>query len=165
MLGKRTAYKEDLQTSPTEMVYGSQIHIPGEFFAPSQKVSESEFVKQLQQRINNQKPTPATRHGNKRTFVYKQMKTTPFVFLRNEAQKGAPQLTYEGPYKVMRRTDKNFVVEKKGQEIRVSVDRLKPAHPLGGENDTPPEERQPATRDTKPTRRKNTHTNKIRPQS
>ena len=137
MLGKRTAYKEDLQTSPTEMVYGSQIHIPGEFFAPSQKVSESEFVKQLQQRINNQKPTPATRHGNKKTFVYKEMKTMPFVFLRNEAQKGALQPTYEGPDKVIRRTDKNFVIEKNGQEIRVSVDRLKSAHTLGGENDTP----------------------------
>ena len=61
MLGIRTAYKEDLQTSPAEVVYGSQIHLPGEFFTPSQKVSESEFVKQLQQKINNQKPTPATR--------------------------------------------------------------------------------------------------------
>ena len=65
------------------------------------------------------------------------MKTTPFVFLRNEAQKGVLQPTYERRYKVIMRTDNNFVIEKKGQEIRVSVDRLKPAHTLGGENDTP----------------------------
>ena len=138
MLGIRTAYKEDLQISPAEMVYGSQIHIPGEFSTPSQKVSESEFVKQLHQRINKQKPIPTTRHGNKRTFIYKEIKTTPFMFLRNEAQKVALQPTYEGPYKVIRRTEKNFVIEKKGQEIRLSNDRLKPAHTLDGTNNTLP---------------------------
>ena len=55
IIGIRTAYNEDLQTSPAEMVYWLQIRIPEEFFTLNPKVSESEFIRQLQQRITNQK--------------------------------------------------------------------------------------------------------------
>ena len=44
---------------------------------------------------------------------------------------------YEGPYKVIRRTHKNFFIEKMEHEIKVSIDRLKPAHTIDDGNDTP----------------------------
>ena len=123
MLGIRTVYKEDL----IEMVYGSQIRISREFSTPNPRISQSEFIGQFQQRISNQKPTPATRHENRKTFICKEMNTTWFLIIRNEEQKETLQLTYEGPYQV---------IEKMGHEIEVSIDRLKPAHTIDDGNDT-----------------------------
>ena len=38
------------------------------------------------------------------------------------------QPPYDGPYKVLQRTEKYFVVEVKGKQDSISLDRLKPAH-------------------------------------
>ncbi|CAB0042244.1 unnamed protein product [Trichogramma brassicae] len=46
LLGLRTTFKEDLQASPAEMVFGTSLRIPGEFVARQEpdKTSPSEFV-------------------------------------------------------------------------------------------------------------------------
>ena len=36
LLGIRTALKEDISSSAAEMLYGTTLHLPGEFFTPSQ---------------------------------------------------------------------------------------------------------------------------------
>ncbi|KAG8175265.1 hypothetical protein JTE90_003506 [Oedothorax gibbosus] len=35
LLGFRAAFKEDLQATPAEMVYGRALRLPGEFFDPT----------------------------------------------------------------------------------------------------------------------------------
>ena len=145
MLGIRTAYKEDLKSSIAERVYGKQLRLPGEFFTPSTETEKSDFVKELQQRIKKHKPISTTRHGDKKTFVFKELKTNPYVFIRNDALRGPLQPTYDGPYKVVERTDKNFVIEKNGRKARISIDRLKPAHTVADteERDISPQNETP----------------------
>ena len=85
LLGIRTAIKEDLKTSAAEIVYGRGIRLPGEFFTSNVTTTHSEFVKELQENIKKVKPTTGTRHGSKKTFIFKKLESSPQVFLRHDA--------------------------------------------------------------------------------
>ena len=52
------------------------------------------------------------------------------VFLRIDAVKRPLVPPYEGPFAVVGRAEKTFVILRKGNEITVSIDRLKPAYSL-----------------------------------
>ncbi|XP_076660085.1 uncharacterized protein LOC143363375 [Halictus rubicundus] len=138
LLGIRTAHKEDLKTSSAEMVYGSGIRLPGEFFVTGREDSQSDFVSRLRQRFRKLKPSPATHHGTRKTFVFKELSTSPYIFLRHDAVKSPLQPPYDGPFRVVKRGDKTFVIDIKGKEVRVSIDRLKPAFILNDDIDENP---------------------------
>ncbi|XP_078051880.1 uncharacterized protein LOC144478033, partial [Augochlora pura] len=130
LLGVRTALKEDLEASSAEMVYGTGIRLPGEFFVANAADSQTDFANRLRQHIRQLKPSPATRHGTRKPFVFKELSTSPYVFLRHDAVKNPLQPPYDGPFKVISRRDKTFVINVNGKEVRVSIDRLKPAFVL-----------------------------------
>ena len=64
LLGMRTALKEDLGTSASELVYGTTLHIPGDFIhqAP-QMTSPGSFADQLRQHMAQLRPSPVITHG------------------------------------------------------------------------------------------------------
>ena len=72
-------------------------------------------------------PTPGSRHGERRTFKFKELDTASHVFIRHDAVRGPLQPPYDGPYKVVSRSDKTFVVTVRGRDTTVSIERLKPA--------------------------------------
>ena len=90
LLGIRTAYKEDLQSSAAELLYGETLRIPGEMMNPTApKVEPSNFLQHLRRHMGHIKPrtqlppylftrTFKTHH----TFFYAK---TPFV--RNPVQR------------------------------------------------------------------------------
>ena len=43
------------------------------------------------------------------------------------------QNLYDGPYKVLRKSDKTFVIDLNGRDTTVSLDRLKPAFVRAGD--------------------------------
>ena len=60
LLGIRTALKEDIASSAAEMVYGSTLRLPGEFFTPSQTNSlpdPSDYVSNLRTHMHNIRPS------------------------------------------------------------------------------------------------------------
>ncbi|KMQ84893.1 pro-pol polyprotein [Lasius niger] len=122
------------------MVYGIGICLPAEFFLPSDREANSDFVTRLKKRINDIKPRPVTRHGTKRTFVFKELRSSPYVFLRHDAARGPSQPPYDGPYEVMERGDKNFIIKINGKNVRVTIDRLKPAFLLSEDLEHSPED-------------------------
>ncbi|XP_011858206.1 PREDICTED: uncharacterized protein LOC105555773, partial [Vollenhovia emeryi] len=99
LLDVRNAWKEDLQATPAEMVYGETIRLPGQFLGETEKeVNTAEgFASRLKNIMKNLQPKFKT-HGKKNTFVYKDMATTKQVFLRHDAPCGALRLPYDGPY-------------------------------------------------------------------
>ncbi|CAK9814075.1 Transposon Ty3-G Gag-Pol polyprotein [Anthophora plagiata] len=109
LLGIRAALKEDLGTTAAELVYDSQ------------------FVARLKERVNKINPSPVVQHGAKKVFIFKELTTSPYVFVRHDAVRGPLQPPYDGSYKVIRREAKNFVIRVNDKNVRVSVDRLKPA--------------------------------------
>lgn len=127
LLGIRTAFKEDLGATTAELVYGTGLRLPAEFFLTSEQNPTSSFVKDLRKCVNDVKPSRVHRHGEKKVFVFKELANSPYVFLRHDAVRGPSNPPYDGPYKVIERSNKSFVIEINDKKVRVSIDRLKPA--------------------------------------
>lgn len=139
LLGIRSAFKEDLQASPAELVYGEPLRLPGEFYNPSvpSTTDMSDFTARLRSFASKIKPVPTSHHDRKKIFVFKELATTEHVFLRDDASRAPLTPVYSGPHKVLERGDKYFKILVKGKTVTVTIDRLKPAHFLA-ENLSPP---------------------------
>lgn len=59
-----------------------------------------------------------------------------FAYLRQDAVKRPLQTPYNGPYKILNKSDKTFTLDVKGKATVVSVDRLKAAHTLDDDSST-----------------------------
>lgn len=133
LLGIRSAHKDDLQATPAELLYGETLRLPGDFFEPYaiDNTDMTDYATRIRMFARSIKPTPASRHSNRRAiFVFRDLATTPHVFLRDNAASGSFQPAYTGPHKVLERGDKIFKLLLKGKTVSVSVDRLKPAYIL-----------------------------------
>ncbi|XP_024867458.1 uncharacterized protein LOC112451806 [Temnothorax curvispinosus] len=138
MMGIRAAWKEDLQTTPAEIVFGESIRLPGQFLEETcAKFDDTEdFAARLNKIIRNLQPK-LKRHGEKAIFIYKDLATTQRVFLRHDAPTRALQPPYDGPFKVLNRGEKTFKICVNGRPVNVSIDRLKPAYILEQEEPEP----------------------------
>jgi cleavage and polyadenylation specificity factor subunit 1 len=131
LLGIRSAFKEDLNASAAELVYGEPLRIPGEFLMPTTRtVDPQPFMQRLHRRINDLRPTPAARCTTQTSFIQRDLKDSTHVFLRQETARRALQPPYSGPQKVIARTDKTFKIVVRGRQVTLSIDRLKPAYTL-----------------------------------
>lgn len=130
LLGIRSAFKADLQTTSAELLYGEPLRLPGEFFdgGVSGSTDLTDFTARLRLFVEKLKPAPASRHNKEKIFVYKDLATAENVFLREDASRPPLQPAYTGPHKVLQRTDKAFTLLIKGKRVTVSIDRLKPAY-------------------------------------
>jgi hypothetical protein len=137
LLGLRTAWRDDLQATTAELIYGQTLRLPGEFFNPSKsRLSDPEFIQQFRKLMNDLRPTPTSSHGNKQIFTFRNLETCSHVFLRHDAVKPPLQPAYDGPYKVLRRDHRTFRLLLNGRPTSVSTDRLKPAYVA---NEDPPQ--------------------------
>ncbi|XP_071445435.1 uncharacterized protein [Hetaerina americana] len=130
LLGLRSAWKEDLKSTAAELVYGEPLRLPGEFLSPPQDFSmgdQTSYVVQLKKHMARLSPQAVTRHGVRPTFVFKSLKSSSHVFVRVDRARGALQPPYEGPFEVLQRESKFYLLRIRGRERRVSIDRLKPA--------------------------------------
>ncbi|KAL0894285.1 hypothetical protein ABMA27_014285 [Loxostege sticticalis] len=144
LLGIRSSFKEDLQASSAEMVYGEPLRLPGEFFDTGTGGTNdtSEFTARLRNFAQKLRPTPTLHHNKARIFIYKELATCGHVFLREDASRGSLQPAYSGPHKVVTRGDKVFKILLKDKEVTVSIDRLKPAFVLTDHTEEPEPEPQ-----------------------
>lgn len=128
LLGMRSAVKEDIQSSVAELVYGTTIRLPGEFFVESKETKPShEFISDLRRAMAQIRPTPTSNHARPSTFVQKELASCTHVFVRIDAVKPPLSYPYDGPYRVLRRRKKVFVVDINGKPSPISIDRLKAA--------------------------------------
>jgi hypothetical protein len=107
LLGIRTSFKEDLQSSVAELVYGEPLRIPGELLTPNDHpVEPAHLITQLRQHMARLRPVPATRHTNPGTFIHKDLTNCTHVFLRQDSTRRAFEPPYSGPYQVLSQKDK-----------------------------------------------------------
>jgi hypothetical protein len=129
LLGIRTAYKEDLETSWRHLVYGEPLCVPGELLAPTTPTVEpARFIQQLRRHMSQLRPVPRARYSSPATFIYRDLKDATHVFLRQDTISHALDPPYSGWQKVMARTEKTFKISVRGKQIIVSADRVKPAY-------------------------------------
>lgn len=151
LLGMRSAFKEDIQASPAELLYGEPLRLPGEFLQPCATLHTTsdltDFTARLRSIVNNIRPQPAARHSRRNIFVFRDLPSATHVYVRDDTVRGSLQPAYTGPYEVLQRGDKVFKLRMKGKEQTVSIERLKPAYVLNSdtrpdtrslEKDTPP---------------------------
>jgi cleavage and polyadenylation specificity factor subunit 1 len=105
LLGIRTAYKEDLQASVAELLYGESFRITGELLTPTaEPVDPAHFITELCQHMARFRPVPAAHPTSPSTFVHSDLERCTHVFLRQDTTHrlwNPPP--YSGPYQVLSR--------------------------------------------------------------
>ena len=129
LLSIRSQYKQDLNCTPAELVYGTALRLPADLIANTKPdIDASTFVGKLKQCMQDLQPSP-TRHANRtNTFIHTDLHKCDNVFVRRDMVKKPLTPPYDGPFAVIKRFDKTFIINRNGKKDRISIDRLKPAY-------------------------------------
>lgn len=132
LLGLRAALRLKENISPAQMLYGTNIRLPGTFINPKTKLlSPENFTRSLHDSMAKISPFNDNHHATgHKTFIHPDMKHCDYVYVRTDAVKKPLTPSYEGPYKVVEKHDKYFKVQFLKRTCAVSIDRLKPAYVL-----------------------------------
>ena len=147
MLGIRSSIKEDLGVSSAELVYGQPLRLPGEYFpgdiSPPAEFDPSlvtAFASGLSSTMQGLQAVPTRVPRTSRSFVAPALEQATHVFIRIDAVRRPLQPPYEGPFRVLKRTEKYYVVDIAGRHDSIAIDRPKPAfldNPTADEMGTP----------------------------
>lgn len=149
LLGLRSTVKEDINATPAEMLFGSTLRLPGDFIHDNSNFTpQTEFVRELKKKMNSLRPTQTAHKQQQQTFIHRDMRQCTHVFLRIDAVKTPLQQSYDGPFKVIKKYEKYFLIDMGHRKAKISIDRLKPAYGTAddertktqieiGSNDTP----------------------------
>ncbi|GBN16646.1 Transposon Ty3-G Gag-Pol polyprotein [Araneus ventricosus] len=131
LLGIRTAVKEDLQSSCSELVYGTTLRLPCDMIDVLDiPPCDIEFITDLRHRMQQLNPVATSAHCTDRFYIHPSLKSSSHIFLRVYRVQPPLRQPYTGPHKVLCRTDKTITVDINGRKTTVSLDRVKPAHLL-----------------------------------
>lgn len=137
LLGLRTYVREDTDASPAELLFGTTLRVPGEFFAEEDFAPDPiTFLDEFKSYMRQVRPVPVSHNlrKEKRPFHYKDLYSCSHVFFRNMA-KSSLERPYTGPHKIIKRvSDRVFDIELNGTSRSVNVELLKPAHFLAVNN-------------------------------
>lgn len=80
LLSHRSTYKEDLGATPAEMIFGTTLRLPGEFFEDSQRNRPHEYIMQLKDCFKHLRQTAASDHDTRReTYLQPALKDCVFI--------------------------------------------------------------------------------------
>ena len=131
LLGIRSSWRVIPGCSPAELVYRSALRIPGEFLQPREARAvepDLPFLRQLQQSMRSIQPPPPRFHGTQTAYVPANLASADYVYVRKDSHRHPLQRPYDGPYRVLNKSDKYFTLDVKGRTETVSIDSLKAAH-------------------------------------
>ena len=132
LLGIRSSLKPDLGASAAELVYGSPLRLPGEFFESTDTDTipdPSSLLSRLQQFARSLRPVAPRPPPTTRVFhVPTALADCSHVYVRVDGVRQPLSTPYDGPFRVIRRNERCYEVDVHGSSRVISVDRLKPAH-------------------------------------
>ena len=130
LLGIRTALKDDLHCSMAELVYGTTLRLPGEFFDLTKydTADPASYVARLKSAMQQLQAVPVRKQPQRKVHISEALSSCTHVFIRHDGVRRPLQQPYDGPYKVLQRADKHFTIDINSRHDTVSLDRLKPAH-------------------------------------
>jgi hypothetical protein len=123
LLGLRVAPREDSGVSVAELVFGSPLSLPGQFFSAAEPPPSS-FVQQLRSAVpcvadkSGCSPPPAPPPAS--------LCSARFVYVRSPPVSPGLAPAFRGPYRVRVPGVKFFVIDIGGKPSAVSVDNIKP---------------------------------------
>ena len=128
LLRLRTMPKQDMGASVADMVYGTPLTVPGTFVVPGNNPEAADHLQRMRDIAGRLVPAPDAWHGTRAAASTRGLREAEYVFVRRDASHGPLHTPYTGPYCVLQRHDKYYVIQCGDREGRVSVDRLKPAN-------------------------------------
>ena len=131
LLSIRCCIKKDLNASPSELVYGQTLKLPCDFFESDNCFSQEpdQLLSELRLRMQKLEPVLSRPTQQVKFFLPKELETCSHVFVRVDRPKLGLRPPYEGPFKVLKRLRKCYVIDlNNGKTSTVSIDRLKPTH-------------------------------------
>ena len=137
-LGIQASYYSALNMSRTERLFGKKIQLPSFFdkTTPKPRFDDPGLTKSLMNFFRNRSPAPINTQKRYTNFhVDKQLLTCPAVYLRVDRVKKGLENSFTGPFKVLERFDKYFIIETFKGSSKILIDRLKPAYTLDFVND------------------------------
>ena len=108
LLGIRTTLKHDLRCSAAELVYGTTLRLPGEFFQQNTTDTPTDPVSLITMR--NLRDTSVREQPQCNVHVSQDLSSCTHAFVRHDAVHKPLQQPYDGPYKVLERADKYFTL-------------------------------------------------------
>ena len=129
LLGLRTALKGDLGCSSAEPVYGTTLHLPGDFVdrsAAAPPLDPAAYVERLRRAMRELHHVPP-RSPERHVYLPRELRDASHVYIRRDGYKPPLVPPYDGPFAVARRTDKTVTVLRNGREDIIAIDRVKPA--------------------------------------
>lgn len=135
LFGLRAALRSDCSVSAAEMTFGQAIRLPSDFYDVSsrEECDAHTLVEQVRNAIDSYKPSKSIKGNSRPFFVHPDLQTCSHVFIRDDTVRRPLKPPYDGPYRVVSRKSKDYLVQLPSRQVSISVDRLKPAYLL---NDT-----------------------------
>ena len=100
LLGIRSTVKEDLHCTSAELVYGTTLRLPGDFFhasTPTDMVEDPlSYVDRLRSTMRRLPAIPTTHHTSWKAFVPPALSSAEHVFIRCDTVKRSLQPPYDG---------------------------------------------------------------------
>ncbi|GFT82642.1 transposon Ty3-G Gag-Pol polyprotein [Trichonephila clavipes] len=124
LLGLRSAMKNDLKATSSQLVYGTTLRLPSDLIS-SESLQTSvtpTYVSKLISMMRKLSPISPDSHSCTKSYAHQSLST-----FRND--KIRPPLTppYTGPHLDKSRSDKNFVICINNKNVTVTIERCKPA--------------------------------------
>lgn len=116
-----------MSCTSAELVYGTTLRLPGDFFSNPTVEDPSSFVSRLRHSMQRQQFVPTRWHGSHDTYLPPDLHTASHVYVRRDDHKPPLTRPYVGPYQVLRRSTKHFALDVNGKIKEYSVGSLKPA--------------------------------------
>jgi len=129
LLGLRNSPNTDTNVSPSLMVYGQQLDIPGIWNLPKEQVTDFQaFGTELAKAMKKQKFTENFWHGgqDKKGHFPETLKSCDKVLVRRDGIEPRLRPRYNGPFKVIERQNKTYKLQLPDREESISIDRLIP---------------------------------------
>ena len=155
LLAIRTTFKPDVGASPADLVYGEGLAIPGEILG-NENLDDAELLRRQQALLANMRieverlqPKPTSTHRHPAVYLPDELNNATHAFIRRGGVQPNLVSPYEGPYRIVSRSETNFDVDIPGRGIEtIAVARIKPAHRSGDdENNAHPSPREPDSED------------------
>ena len=133
LLALRSQYKPDLKATSAEAVYGCTLRLPhdmvdGSLEEPAQSATVlPDYIRRLRNTMSQMTYTPP-RLPKQNSYVDPHLQECTHVFVRVDRHKPPLRHPYEGPFRVHKRKNKYFHINRNGRYDKVSVDRLKAAY-------------------------------------
>lgn len=102
--------------------------LPGEFLIPAAETPDPKnFLGKLREVVRQLRPVSSRLTADRPVFVSNDLNSCSHVFLRRDCVKKSFQAFFDGPYRVIRRIDKNLSLQVNEQTVIVNIDKVKPA--------------------------------------